>query len=190
VAGAAAVGYLLRHLEILRGAAATLQVDTLDEVAAKATKLQEARSALARQVADLVQALAEAPVDMAAARIPQRTPVPCMVHCLPGSAPPELLRQRGAAVRKQHPEAVHLLWLGGGTDVACAVGAGASTAVAASAVLASVLQRLGGKGGGQREWAQGRFAACRPAAEIADALAAAVSAAAGAAARSGAAAAR
>jgi len=178
VAGAAAVEYLLRHLEILRSAAATLQVDTLDQVAVKATKLQEARSALSRQVADVVQALAEAPVDAAAARIPQPTAVPCMVHCLPGSAPPELLRQRGATVRKQHPEAVHLLWLDGGTDVACSVGAGASTVVAASAVLASVLQRLGGKGGGQREWAQGRFAASRSAAEITDALAAGVSAAA------------
>ena len=129
---------------------------------ARVERLQDARASAQKQL--------DAALDVWAARPAEATRTAAgslgptgprfFVHRLPAAAPPELLRRRGAALRTAVPDHVHVILRG--ADVACAVATGTLGSQSASATLARVLAALGagsGRGGGQRDWAQGRLPA-------------------------------
>ena len=128
----------------------------MDDVPGRVEKLAEARATAARQLDHALDTWARMPLDPT---VRDRQTVhgrPFLIHRMPDAAPADLLRRRGNALRALRPDAIHLLVRG--ADVGCSLTAPAdATGPTAGAVLSAVLGALGGKGGGMREWAQGRL---------------------------------
>jgi len=152
------------QLEVLNKASAALKTSPA-ELVPRLIKLQDNYKSLHNQLQRTHALLATAPQLGETQTAHLAGGLTLVLHELPSDLDIEVLRKRGQHLRQTHPDAVHVFLQD--NTVACSVNTVHIPAkFHASKLLGDLTRKLGGKGGGQADWAQGRLSAATSSAAV------------------------